>query len=178
MTIVGIDPGSQVTGYGIVTRNNGRVQYVASGTIRMRSADPLPVRMEKIYAELSTLLRQYPPDACAVENIFVSRNIQSALKLGQARGACILAAVHANVRITEYSPREVKLAIVGNGAASKKQVAFMVGQLLEIGKKLQEDESDALALALCQARRSLTPRSRVRSWKDFVAAHPERVKKL
>jgi len=148
--ILGLDPGSRFTGYGVVEVAPGGLQCIAHGRIEI---DGLPVaeRMARIHAGISTVLRDHRPEEVAIERVFVSRNIESALKLGQARGAA-LAAVGATLPVAEYAPRAVKLATVGTGAADKLQVAHMVRVLLKPEGRLSADAADALAIALCHAQ--------------------------
>jgi crossover junction endodeoxyribonuclease RuvC len=148
--ILGIDPGSRITGFGILDTDGRSSQHVASGALRVPD-DDLAGRLGYIFEEISALLRAHAPQEVAVENVFVSRNAASALKLGQARGAAISACAVAGVSVAEYSPREVKLAIVGTGGADKAQVQHMVRALLGLREELQADRADALAVALCHA---------------------------
>ncbi len=178
MIILGIDPGSQTAGYGVIEFSKKNVQRLASGSIRLSKHGPLPIRLGALYAEVAHLIQTYDADQFAIEDIFVSKNIRSALTLGHARGACILAALHARLAVFEYSAKEVKLAVVGTGAATKNQVAFMTRKLLALdGTRRGFDETDALAVAICHAHRSHSPRASVRSWKDYVALHPEKLKR-
>ena len=151
MIILGIDPGSRITGYGLVDNQTNRIGYIASGHIKA-SGDSLPQRLGCIFASLDELIGQYKPQHMGIENVFMSRNADSALKLGQARGAAICAAHRAGLEISEYAPREIKQAVVGSGAASKEQVQHMVKRLLGISTELQADEADGLAIAICHAQ--------------------------
>jgi crossover junction endodeoxyribonuclease RuvC len=136
----------------------------------------MPAKLEKIYTGITSVLQQWLPEEFAIETAFYGKNVQSALKIGYARGAAIIASVHNNVPVSEYAPREIKKAVVGNGAASKEQVAFMAGKLLnqEFGSK-KTDETDALGIALCHAFRFTSPAASTRDWKSFIAANPKRV---
>lgn len=147
--ILGVDPGSRVTGYGLVDCQGEKISYVSSGCLRLAATD-LPHRLHQIHADLQTLITRYSPAVVAIEQVFVNRNAASALKLGQARGAAICAA--AGLEIAEYTPAEVKQAIVGHGRAAKVQVQHMVCSLLGLEGELTEDAADALAVALCHAR--------------------------
>ncbi len=151
--ILGIDPGSRITGFGIVEADGGAPRYIASGTIRTDGA-AFPERLKIIYTELTALLAEYRPEQVAIEQVFVHRNPSSALKLGQARGAAICACVVAGLPVAEYTPGEIKQAIVGGGGAGKEQVQYMVRMLLKVSGELQLDASDALAVALCHSHRS------------------------
>lgn len=150
MIILGIDPGSLVTGYGLIRVEKNQRRYIASGVIATRKA-PLPERLRTIFQGIRQLIEQYQPDHFAVEQVFMARNPDSALKLGQARGAAICAASLEQRPIFEYAAREVKLAVVGTGRAEKAQVAHMVKVLLALSGDLRSDAADALAVALCHA---------------------------
>lgn len=153
--VLGLDPGSLRTGYGIVDCSSGREIHVASGCVRATGTQ-LAVRLRYIHEQLTAIIEQYQPDEVAVERVFMHRNADSALKLGQARGAALSAVSSRGATVYEYAPRAIKLAIVGTGAADKAQVSHMVQMLLAIAKPATADVSDALAIALChaQARRS------------------------
>ena len=153
--MLGLDPGSLKTGYGIVDCKGGTESHVASGCLRATGAN-LALRLRYIHEQVSWLVERYEPDEVAIERVFMHRNADSALKLGQARGAALSAAVTRGAAVYEYAPRAIKLAIVGTGAADKAQVSHMVQVLLAIGRPATADVSDALAIALChaQARRT------------------------
>jgi len=151
MRVLGIDPGSRITGYGIVEKRGNRLVHVDNGAIQVRTDLSFPARLEAIYAGLRELIGSYAPDTAAVEQIFVSRNVNSALKLGHARGAAILAAVHGGLEVHEYTAMQVKSAVVGYGRAGKGQVQQMVKALLNLPEIAQEDASDALAVAICHS---------------------------
>jgi crossover junction endodeoxyribonuclease RuvC len=148
MLILGLDPGSRITGYGLVKRQDGKASYVASGCIRMPNAD-FATRLVKLYDAITQIIAEFQPNCFAIEQVFVKHNVQSALKLGQARGVLLLAAARTNQEIFEYSPREVKLAISGYGNAQKHQVQSMVKSILSLNAVPQEDAADALAIAIC-----------------------------
>ena len=147
--ILGLDPGSLCTGYAVV-ETGPRVTYVVSGSIRARGAS-LADRLREIFAGVDRLASEYQPDEVAIERVFMHRNADSALKLGQARGAALSATFAVRPRVFEYAPREVKLAVVGTGAAQKEQVQLMVRRLLNLSGPLGADAADALAIALCHA---------------------------
>jgi len=149
MRVLGIDPGSRITGYGIVEQAGTRLVHVDNGAIFTDSAADFPGRLKRIFDGLSTVIADYHPDAVAIENIFFSTNVQSALKLGQARGAAIVAAVHAGLPVAEYTALQVKQAVVGQGRAAKEQVQKMLKALLSLPEIAQADASDALAVAVC-----------------------------
>jgi crossover junction endodeoxyribonuclease RuvC len=176
MIILGIDPGTNATGYGIIKYQNNTFTKIASGIIKLSSSDPIPVRLRIIYDSLDKLIKTYKPDEFAIETAFYGKNVQSAMKIGYARGVSILAAAHNNIPTGEYSPREVKKSVVGRGSATKEQVSFMIKSLLVINsEKMKTDETDALAIALCHAFRMKTPTKKSINWKQFADAFPERV---
>jgi len=176
MIILGIDPGTRITGYGVIKYTNNSFIRVAGGSINLPANEPIPQRLEIIYSEISKIIKKYKPDEFAIETAFYGKNVQSAMKIGYARGVSILCALHNNVPASEYSPREVKKSVVGKGAASKDQVSFMIKTLLNIkSEKIKVDESDALAIALCHAFRFKNPVKKTKDWKSFIEAYPERV---
>jgi len=158
MIVLGIAPGSTVTGYGIIKSDQpSMLECLASGSIRLSGIKDFPGRLKKIYQEIASLIEKFDPDSVALEDIFYGRNIKSALMLGQARGAAILAGVNAEKEIAIYAPREVKLAVTGRGSASKEQVQMMVMRILDSSQSFQPlDVSDALAIAICHIHRSWT----------------------
>lgn len=149
--ILGIDPGSRFTGFGLIDAHRGGVQYVESGIIRV-DPGPLDARLACIFGGVSELIAEFQPTTVSIENVFMHRNAASALKLGQARGAAIVAAAVAGVPVAEYTPAEIKLSVVGNGRATKEQIGFMVGRLLGLAALPRADAADALAGALCHAQ--------------------------
>jgi crossover junction endodeoxyribonuclease RuvC len=148
--ILGIDPGSRVTGYGIVDTDGRTTRYVASGCIRTSDAE-FGARLRAIYAGIGGIVAEYQPGEVAVERVFVNRNADSALKLGQARAAAICATFAGESALFEYAARAVKQAVVGRGGADKQQVQHMMRALLGLGELPGPDEADALAVALCHA---------------------------
>ncbi len=160
--IIGIDPGSSVTGYGLVEKRGSGIVYIGSGVIRLRASDPMPERLASIKRGLDEVIREYRPAAMAVEDIFISKNPKSALKLGQARGVIILAAAEAGIEVFEYAPRKVKRSVTGVGSAHKSQVGAMIIRLLRLDHEPAcEDETDALAVAFCHAVRAGSPVGRI-----------------
>lgn len=158
--VVGIDPGSRITGYGAVEHHGSDIVYVGSGVIKVGRTAQRPERLKTIKARIDEVLIRYRPDSVAVEEIFMARNPRSTMTLGEARGVIILAAAEAGLPVYEYSPREVKCSVVGSGAAHKSQVAYMIGKHLKLTHKPEtEDESDALAVAFCHALRMTTRRT-------------------
>jgi crossover junction endodeoxyribonuclease RuvC len=176
MIILGIDPGTNYTGYGIVKVHKNSFTKIANGLIKLPAGRILTEKLEIIYSRLDELIRTYNPDEFAIETAFYGKNVQSAMKIGYARGVSLLAAIHNKIPTSEYSPREVKKSVVGNGAASKQQVSFMIKSLLNIkNEKMRFDESDALAIALCHAFRMHRITTKSKDWKSFIEAYPERV---
>lgn len=152
MRIFGIDPGSERTGYGCVESDGRRLRLVSSGVIRAQPGDAFPARLARIHSELLLVLAEARPDAVAIENVFHAVNARSALKLGHARGVAMLAAVQAVCDVVEYTPAEVKRAVVGYGRAEKPQVQQMVKLLLGLPRiPTPHDAADALAVAICHA---------------------------
>lgn len=149
--ILGVDPGSRKTGYGIIDDVKGKPCYVSSGVIRMGAELALPERLKVIFDSLCEIISHYQPQQFAIEQVFMAKNAGSALKLGQARGAAIVAACHFNIPVFEYEARKVKQAVVGTGAADKAQVQHMVKSLLSLSGTPQEDAADALAIAMCHS---------------------------
>ncbi len=187
MIILGVDPGTLITGYGVIGFEKGRYSVIDYDVIMNSSREFMPVRLKKIYDKLIEVINKYHPDEFAIETAFYGKNAQSALKIGHARGVAILAAVNFQIPTTEYSPREVKKAVVGNGAANKNQVQFMVKSHLKLSSIPKYfDSTDALAVALCHSFRIIGGKStskhkfkstskKHRSWSDFVYSHPERI---
>jgi len=150
MLILGIDPGSRITGIGIIESDGRYSQHIFSTCIRLGN-DDFPIRLGKIYQEIDNIIKEYRPQQMAIEDVFLSKNPSSALKLGQARGAAICATVMQGIPVFEYSAREIKQAIVGKGNADKNQVQQMVKILLNLQGKIQADTADGLAIALSHA---------------------------
>ncbi|HXQ31476.1 MAG TPA: crossover junction endodeoxyribonuclease RuvC [Steroidobacteraceae bacterium] len=148
--VLGLDPGSRITGFGIVDIGASGPTYVASGAIRAGTGD-FTRRLQDIYAGVAAVVAEYRPAEIAIERVFIHRNPDSALKLGQARGAALSATFGHDAPLFEYTPREVKLGVVGTGAADKEQVQRMVTALLGLDGRLAPDAADALAIALCHA---------------------------
>lgn len=157
MRILGIDPGSRVTGYGIIDAEGQRLRWVASGCVKSPGAE-FPLRLKLIYDGVLNLVEEFHPTVLAVEQVFVHKNADSALKLGQARGAAICAGLAGDLPVFEYATRQVKQALVGSGGADKQQVQHMVKILLGIRGEMRLDASDALGVALCHAHYDQTRR--------------------
>lgn len=180
-TILGIDPGTNILGYGIISVDSKGPHYIDMGVFDLRKiTDPFE-KLANIYAGVGELLDQYQPDELAVESPFYGRNAQVILKLGRAQGAAITAAVIRGIPVTEYAPRKAKIAICGNGAASKEQVAMMIGKTLKVDLKPEYlDATDALAIALChhyQMHSPLAGKNSAGDWKKFIEQNPKRIKK-
>jgi crossover junction endodeoxyribonuclease RuvC len=166
--ILGIDPGSRTTGFGVIDTNGQRSIRIASGCIRV-GRHAWPQRLGMIFDGVARVVDEYRPHEMAVEQLIFARDPTAALKIGQARGAVLCAGLKGNVQVHEYSPKSVKLAVVGTGGAEKSQVQHMVRILLALPGKPAEDEADALALALCHAHSMGIPARRraAASWRDF-----------
>jgi len=177
LRILGIDPGSLVTGYGVVERRGAAVVHVAHGTLRPPRAATLAARLAAIHEGIRQVIAKHRPDLVVVEQVFVAANVRAALVLGQARGVALAAASGAGLTVDELSPQQVKRAVVGSGAARKAQVQRMVQRLLTLESAPAQDAADALAAALCRAHQSalvqLRPQARRRrsksgGWGSFV----------
>jgi len=176
MRIIGIDPGTLFTGYGIIEFEQNELKYIASGVIKIPPTKQQAPRLKKIYEEINLVIKKYKPEEFALETAFYGKNAQSALKIGYARGVSILTAIHNGLDVKEYAPREIKKSVVGNGAASKEQVQFMIKKLVALKKaKIRFDETDALAVAVCHAFKTSSPIRKSKNWKEFIAANPDRV---
>jgi crossover junction endodeoxyribonuclease RuvC len=162
--VLGIDPGSQCTGFGVLDATGPRLVYVASGVIRTSQGE-FAARLCEIFRCVRTIVAQYQPQEIAIERVFVNRNPDSALKLGQARGAAICGTVDANAEVFEYATRQIKQAVVGSGSAEKAQVQLMMKSILKLDGPLAADAADALAAAVCHALRG-----RVRTSLELAAS--------
>jgi len=149
--ILGIDPGSRITGYGVIDESAGKLQFVACGVIRTTSDYPFSHRLNEIFAGINEVIQTHEPVVAAVEDLFLAANPRSALKLGQARGAAVVAATQNGLATHDYSPRTVKQAVAGYGQAEKEQVQHMVKVLLALSGSPSSDAADALAVAICHA---------------------------
>lgn len=179
--IIGIDPGTNVMGYGVLGILRGKPSVVAMGVLRLNRMEDHYMRLHRIHERVLGLVEQYLPDEFAIEAPFFGKNVQSMLKLGRAQGVAMAAALSRDVPIAEYEPRKVKMAITGNGAASKEQVQEMLVRILKIPREnlLPElDATDALGVALCHFYESSRPSlpAGPKSWKEFIAHNPGRVK--
>jgi crossover junction endodeoxyribonuclease RuvC len=179
MIILGVDPGTLIAGYGVIERNGTSISLLDVGVIKNTGNISMPLRLKKIYSTLCSVIDRFHPDEFAIETSFYSKNAQSALKIGQARGVSILASVNHEIPVTEYSPREVKKAVTGKGAASKEQVQYMMMAMLKLKTTPKHfDSTDALAIAVCHAFKISAPRSGFKDWKSFIEANPQRVIKV
>lgn len=176
MRVLGIDPGSRITGYGLAEQQGSRLVHIDNGAIFTDKATGFPDRLRIIFQGISRVIAEYRPDAVAIEDVYVADNVRSALKLGQARGAAIAAAVQAGLPVTEYTASQVKQAVVGQGRAGKEQVQKMIKALLGLPEVAQADASDALAVAVChlnshalrqQTGPAVTSSRRTTSWRNY-----------
>jgi crossover junction endodeoxyribonuclease RuvC len=178
MVILGVDPGTHYTGYAVVKTSAVRGKLIDYDIITLKNLS-FPQKLKKIYDRLSEVIRKHRPDEFAIETAFYSKNVQSTLKLGHARGVCILAAANTSVPVSEYSPREIKKAVTGRGNASKEQVRYMISRILDI-KPLQgrSDISDAIAVALCHYNKLVSGsvyRKNHNNWRNYLADNPQKV---
>ena len=147
--LLGIDPGSRKTGFGIIRIDRNQPSYVASGTIRLPVKEPLSLRLKVLYESLSEIIATHQPTVAAIESVFMAKSADSALKLGHARGAAMVACVMNDLEVHEYAARQIKQSVVGTGAATKQQIQHMVTVLLGLSAEPAEDAADGLAAALC-----------------------------
>lgn len=151
--ILGIDPGTMATGWGVVQVVGNALRHMGHGTVHSSSAEPQAQRLRRIYNDLAKVVREFRPDGVSLEKVFFAQNVQSALKLGQARGIALLAAAEQDVEVHEYSAVEIKSAVVGYGHATKQQVQTMIGSILKVSGPVPADAADALAAAICHLNR-------------------------
>jgi len=180
--IIGIDPGTNVMGYGIISVEEKKAKMVAMGVIDMRNEKDPYLKLGKIFERVTGIIDEFLPDEMAIEAPFFGKNVQSMLKLGRAQGVAIAAAINHSVPIHEYAPMKIKLALTGNGSASKEQVAGMLHKLLKLDSEEMPkfmDATDALAAAYCHYMQMLKPETNAthyNSWKDFAVKNQKRVK--
>ena len=178
MIVLGIDPGSRLTGYGFIEILDYGERFLKCGVITLDTEKNHQLRLKTVYSELVLLIEKYLPDSCAVEMPVYGKNPQSMLKLGRIQAAAMLAALNLEIPVVQYTPKEVKKSVTGNGNASKEQVQYMVRSLLEIdaGMEIGLDASDALAVGLCHAQRNRLPgKGKYKSWSTFIRENPDRV---
>lgn len=179
--ILGIDPGTNVMGYGLLGIRGKQPELIVMGVLKLSRMESHYLRLHHIFDRVTSIIRQYHPTELSIEAPFYGKNVQSMLKLGRAQGVAMAAALNFGLPITEYEPRKIKQAITGNGAASKEQVATMLQRELHIRQDQMPDfldATDALAAALCHFYESRKPQFArgASSWKAFIAQHPDRVK--
>lgn len=172
--ILGVDPGTQVMGYGVLRAVGNKAELIAMGVIELKKYESHYLRLGKIFERITGIIDAYKPDEMAIEAPFYGKNVQSMLKLGRAQGVAITAAIMRDIPITEYEPKKIKVAITGNGSASKEQVAGMLQRMLKIKAEdmdIQRDATDALGAAYCHFIQMGKPEveHRFSSWKDFVS---------
>ena len=175
--VLGIDPGTNVMGYGIICVRGKQLDLVTVGELKMKRGVDLTLRLKEIFEKTLELIDTYHPDELAIEAQFFGKNVQSMLKLGRAQGVAIGAALHREVAVVEYAPRKIKQSITGNGNASKEQVSAMVRNLLNnVDTELSTDATDALAVAICHHFQSgvSAPSKSYSGWESFIAKNPDR----
>lgn len=180
LIILGIDPGTNMMGYGLLKIQSNKAETIALGVIDMRKMKDPYMRLGYIFDRVTGVIDAYHPDELAIEAPFFGKNVQSMLKLGRAQGVAIAAAIKRDIPITEYEPRKIKMAITGNGAASKEQVAGMLKRMLHISDedmKIQMDATDALGAAYCHFLQKGKPESHASfsSWKDFIEKNKDKI---
>ncbi|NDV69222.1 crossover junction endodeoxyribonuclease RuvC [Dysgonomonas sp. 25] len=180
--IMGIDPGTQVMGYGILRVVNNKPELLAMGVLQLNKYDDHYLRLRRIFERVIGIIEEYLPDELAIEAPFFGKNVQSMLKLGRAQGVAMAAALSRDIPIFEYAPLKIKMAITGNGKAAKEQVAYMLQQMLKIpadDMPKQLDATDGLAAAVCHYFETNNPRQEKKftSWKDYMHKNPGKVKK-
>ncbi|MFI3314037.1 MAG: crossover junction endodeoxyribonuclease RuvC [Rikenellaceae bacterium] len=178
MRIVGIDPGTNKMGYGVIETSGNKAEVVAIGYIDLTKFSDPYAKLAHIFKRVSGIIEEYSPEEMALEAPFYDKNVQSMLKLGRAQGVAMAAALNKNVDVFEYAPRKIKIAITGNGAASKEQVATMLQKILKIKEMPKNlDASDGLAVALCHHYRRNNPLASAESnsWADFISKNPNKI---
>lgn len=175
---MGIDPGTSVTGYGIIEVKGNRIKLIAIGILELKQYKDHYVKLQKIFQRLTQLIDEYLPDELAIEAPFYGKNVQSMLKLGRAQGVAIAAALSRSIPIFEYAPKKIKMAITGQGNASKEQVAYLLQKILHLNELPPDlDATDGLAAAVCHnfQRNSSQSGNSYSSWKDFMSKNPKRI---
>jgi len=177
--ILGIDPGTTVMGYGILSVNDSKLNVLALGVLKLSKYDNHYKRLEKIYTRIISLINEFGASEMSIEAPFFGENVQSMLKLGRAQGVCIAAAMTKNIPVYEYAPKKIKISITGNGNASKEQVASMLSKMVNFSKtESLLDATDALAAAICHHHnaKKINTNSDYKGWTDFIKKNPNRVK--
>lgn len=178
--ILGVDPGTNILGYSIVSADKNTIKIIINGVIQLKKTDDHFTRLSIIFEKLSTYIKEYQPVVMAIEAPFFGKNVQSMLKLGRAQGAAIVAAASNGLEVIEYSPRRIKQSITGKGNASKEQVAKMLQSMLHLESMPKYfDETDALAVAVCHVNASKRPAvagKQYKGWSDFIQANPGKIK--
>ena len=178
--ILGIDPGTLITGYGIIECNGNSIMLREMDVLKQSGKKDNYIRLQQIYKKIENLIKKYNPDEFAIEAPFFGKNVQSMLKLGRAQGVAIAAAISAGLPVTEYSPKKIKQSITGNGNADKDQVWKMLQRLLSLKEAPQYyDATDALAVAVChhfQDKPALKQAGKLKGWEDFISKNPARIK--
>lgn len=181
MIILGVDPGTNLLGYALLKIESKNMELLVMGVVDMQKIDDPYEKLSKIFSRLVSLIDEFKPDELAIEAPFFGKNVQSMLKLGRAQGVAMAAALSRNMQVHEYAPRKIKMAVTGVGAASKEQVAAMLQKQLKIvDMPKYMDATDALAVAVCHYYEQSSPLASLaggaKSWKDFIAKNPGRVK--
>ncbi|NNC95443.1 MAG: crossover junction endodeoxyribonuclease RuvC [Chitinophagales bacterium] len=175
--ILGIDPGTIIMGYGLISVQKSDFKVISLGAIQIKEKDQV-LRLKTIHSKIIQLIKTHLPDECAIEAPFFGKNAQSMLKLGRAQGVCMAAAISMDIPVTEYSPKKIKQSITGNGNASKEQVAAMLQSLCKFNRMPKHlDATDGLATAVCHhfQSTSISPAGKFKSWKDFISKNPHRI---
>ena len=176
--ILGLDPGTSVTGYGVISVSGSNLKVIQFGVIQLSKYATHELKLKKIFDRVLSLLDEYHPDEVALEAPFFGKNVQSMLKLGRAQGVAMSAALYREIPIAEYAPRKVKLSVTGNGSASKEQVARMLMMLLSIREQPKLlDATDALAVAVCHYYQHGSRKNKKASWVGFLKENPQRIKR-
>lgn len=178
--IMGVDPGTNLMGYALISVIGNQAKLIIMGVIELKKYPDHYMRLGKIFERITNIIDSYHPDELAIEAPFFGKNVQSMLKLGRAQGVAISAAIQRDIPVSEYEPRKIKVAITGNGSASKEQVAGMLQRMLKISNddmQVQFDATDALGAAYCHFIQSGVPKSdsKVKSWKDFVNKNADKI---
>lgn len=177
--ILGIDPGTNVMGFGVIEINDRKARMLSMGIVRLSGISDPYLKLQKIFKETLSLIDKYNPDELSIEAPFYGKNVQSMLKLGRAQGVAISAALSRDIPIFEYAPRKIKMAITGKGGASKEQVASFLSKMLKINDIPRDlDATDGLAVAMCHFHqdKTLKVEKSYRGWEDFIKKNPDRMK--